>query len=180
MVLWGAAFSPPRHLSAYSPSTLHSWSGFERRIWRIYFQVFRNSGDGHGSEFVRVIIPYLALLLTFFISSYVFVCLLSRSTAYLGGVVVVIRSGWCGLFRGCGGGGFMWWYMGLIWFGLDGGWWIILDSNFVLERFTDWSWLGVEVCDFVVFDVGDFFWRPPMLIRSFFVVALFYFAFWGW
>jgi hypothetical protein len=35
----------------------------------------------------------------FFISSYIFVCLLSRSTTDLGGVVVVIQLGWCGLFR---------------------------------------------------------------------------------
>jgi hypothetical protein len=40
----------------------------------------------------------------FFISSYIFVCLLSRSTTDLGGVVVVIQLGWCGLFRDCGGG----------------------------------------------------------------------------
>jgi hypothetical protein len=68
------------------------------------FWNFRSSDGGHGAEFVRVLIPYLALLLMFFISSYIFVCLLSRSTTDLGGVVVVIQLGWCGLFRDCGGG----------------------------------------------------------------------------
>jgi hypothetical protein len=70
------------------------------------------------------------------------------------------------------GGGSAWGTWGC--YGLEGWWWI----NLVSERFADesykgggWCWLGVQVGGFVVFVLGDFFWRPLLLLGSIFVVA---------
>jgi hypothetical protein len=70
----------------------------------------------------------------------------------------------------------------VVWMGGGGLFWtrIWCRNNLWTEDIKGggWCWLGVEVGDFVVFVVGDFFWRSPILFGFIFVVASFFFFFW--